>query len=366
MENSAAAGLRVPLIILTILACGAAIVVARTFLMPVILAFLLALTFSPIRRWAGRRGVPPFVTSVLVVASLLIGSLVCVMALAAPIQHYSENSERIARDVEWKLRGISQAIKEVSEASDKLEELSDAETGGEEPDKVVVEEGSMLSNVAVSAPSIIAQAVFTLVLLFFLLASGDLFYRKIVEVSPTFADKKRAMETTRQIEKKLSRYFLTVTVINSGLGVCIGVTFWLIGMPNPLLFGVAAALLNFIPFVGAIFGVVLSVAIGLVTFDTAGQAAIAGALYFMFTSVEGHFVTPYAVGRRLSLNPVIVLISVAFWGWAWSFIGMFIAVPVLISIRVLSGNIEWLQWLAIFLSSGDSIEEQERLQNRAA
>ena len=358
-----------PGVTLAILALTGAIVLARSFLMPVILAFLLAVTFTPIRRFLGRRGVPPVVTSALIVLTLFVGIGVAVMALSGPIRDYADEMPTIMRDMEIKLRGISEAVKKVSEAS---EELSNAASGAADAangdaETVVVASGpGLMSSLAVTAPAILAQALFTLVLLFFLVASGDMFYRKIVQSSATFQDKKRSMEIVRDIERKLSQYFLTVTVINACLGVAIGLTLWWIGMPNPALFGVAAFLLNFIPFLGAIVGIVLTVMIGIVSFDTVGQAFLAGGLYLFWTTLEGNFITPYAVGRSLKLNTVIVFIAVAFWGWAWSVIGMFVAVPLLITVRVFAENIPGLGGVALFLGGEEAPPPVEDDKARAA
>ncbi len=349
-----------PLTILAILGVIGAIVVGRAFLMPVFLAFLLSLTFSPIRRAMQRRKVPPFLTAFVVVTLLLVVAGGLVYALSGPVQNYAENGKTIVSDVERKLRGVSEAIEKVSEASDTVEQMAD---GPAKPDadvqRVVVDGPSLLTRFATTAPWIVAQTVFTLVLLFFLIASGDMFYEKLVAAAPTFRDKKRAISIAYDIERKLSRYFLTIAVINAGLGVAIGTALWLIGMPNPLLFGVVAFILNFVPYLGAITGVAATTFLAIVSFDTVGDAFLAGGLYLALTTLEGQFITPYAVGRSLELNPVLVFIAVAFWGWAWSVIGMIIAVPALITLRVFAEYIPKLQSLAIFLS-GESAEEASR------
>lgn len=378
MTDAAPARPNMALNILAFLAVIGAIVLGRSFLMPVVLGFLLSLTFSPVRRVLQRRGVPPWATATLVVVGLLIGSAGLIMALSSPAQEYVEDRETIASDVERKLRGISEAIEKVSDASEQVEKMASGEGGGdtastateavtqsedaseeeEEPQKVVVEGPSLVSRMAWGAPAVVAQVVFTLVLLFFLTASGDMFYEKIVQAAPTFRDKKRALGIAYDIERKLSRYFLTITIINAGLGIAVGTALWWLGMPNALLFGVMAFALNFIPFLGAIFGVVVTFAIGIVSFDTVGHAAVAAGAYLALTTLEGNFITPYAVGRSLKLNPVLVFLAVAFWGWAWSVIGMFVAVPALIALRVFAEKVPNLNWLAIFLSGQETPEEQ--------
>jgi predicted PurR-regulated permease PerM len=351
---------------LAILGLIAAVVLGRTFIMPVLMAFLLALTFSPIRRFLQRRRIPPPVSALVFVSTLVLGVGTLALVLSGPIQEYSADREAIAADVERKLRGVSEVIEKISEASDEVEGMagggqSDAgpDVSAEDaPQEVVVQGPSFLSRTLSTAPAVMGQIIFTLVLLFFLTASGDMFHEKLVQAAPTFKDKKRAIQIAYDIERELSRYFLTITVINAGLGVAVGLVLWALGMPNPLLFGVLAFVLNYIPFLGAIAGVMLTFLIGVISFDTVSSALLVAGAYLGLTTIEGQFVTPYAVGRSLKLNPVLVFIAVAFWGWAWSVIGMFIAVPALIVLRVFSDKIPALEGLGIFLSGNETAIEQ--------
>ena len=339
---------------LFVIAVGVIIVLARNFLMPLVLAFLLSLTFSPVRRWCERRRVPDGISAAVIVIGLLAVCAAAIGGLSGPLQNYAENAPSIMRDVEVKLRGISDLVDQVSEASDQVEELASSD---DQAPKVKLDNGpGLLTQAAITVPFVIAQLLLTLVMLFFLIASGDMFYEKIVAVNPTFRDKRRAIGIVYDIERKISRYFLTITTINSGLGLAVGLAFWFMGMPNPVLFGAMAFAFNFIPFLGAIAGVLISLAIGIVTFDTLGAAVVPAVVYASLTSIEAQFVTPFAVGRRLKLNPVAVFVAVAFWGWAWSVVGMFIAVPILIVVRAFSEKVAGLNGLGIFLSGrGDDL-----------
>ena len=360
---------------LAILGLIAAVVLGRTFIMPVFLAFLLALTFSPIRRFLQRRRVPPPVSALLFVFALVVGIGALAFVLSGPIQQYVADRATIAADVERKLRGVSEIIEKVAEASDEVQEMAEAGQSGAEtaapsdeaPQEVVVQGPSVLSRTLATAPSVMGQIIFTLVLFFFLTASGDMFHEKLVQTAPTFKDKKRAIQISYDIERKLSRYFLTITAINAGLGVAVGLALWGLGMPNPLLFGVLAFALNYIPFLGAIAGVLLAFFIGVISFDTVSSALLVAGVYLGLTTIEGQLITPYAVGRSLKLNPVLVFVAVAFWGWAWSVIGMFIAVPALIVLRVFSDKIPALEGLGIFLSGNETaLEQRASKEERAA
>ncbi len=183
-------------------------------------------------------------------------------------------------------------------------------------------------------------------------------YEKIVHVLPTLSDKKRAMRIARDIEQKLSTYLFTITVINIGLGIVIGTVMWAIGMPNPLLFGVAVFALNYIPYAGPATGVVLATVVGLISGDGLWLGALAGGSYILIATIEGHLITPYFVGRRLRLNTVVVFLSIALWAWLWSIVGMIVATPLLVGVRTFCEYIPSLEGVGAFLSArGDEQEE---------
>lgn len=217
--------------------------------------------------------------------------------------------------------------------------------------RVVVEGPGVATSLVGSAPGVVAQALFTLVLLFFLLASGDMFYEKIVQVMPSFRDKRRAVLIARDIERKLSHYLFTITAINAGLGLAVGIALWQLGMPNPALFGVVAFLLNYIPYIGALAGVLLTAGVGLVSLPDASDAFVAAGVFLALTSIEGQFITPVFVGRNLQLNTVVVFLSVTFWAWVWSVVGMLVATPLLVAVKVFCEHIPALEPVGLFLSA---------------
>lgn len=199
-------------------------------------------------------------------------------------------------------------------------------------------------------PAMVAQVVFALVLLFFLLSSSDLLYLKIIQSFDGFAEKRAAFNALREVEKNLGGYLGTVTFINAGLGASIGLAMWALGMPVPLLFAVLAFLLNFIPYLGAVMGVVLSALVALLWFDTLFSVLTVAGTYMLLTAIEGQLITPSLLARRLRMNTVLVFLSVAFWAWMWSFLGMLIAVPLLVALRVISEQIPGWHKFANLLS----------------
>lgn len=342
------------IIILAALAVLTALAVARVFIVPVILALLLALVFSPFCRWMWRRGIPEPVSAAAVVLLLLIGILATSTSLAVPVSTWIADAPRITREVEYKLRSITDVADAVMEASEQVEKATQPESeDGDGPVEVVVQQPSALSIIAFETPLIAAQTIFVLILLFFVLASGNLFYVRLVRVMPTFADKKRAIAIAYDIERELSRYLLSITAINAGLGVAVGAAFALLGMPSPVLFGLLAFALNYVPFIGALIGTGLAFFVALVVMPTAADALLTAAVFWSMTAIEGQFVTPWLVGRKLRLNTVVILVAVAFWAWLWSVMGMLMAVPLLVSFRVFCRHVPHLSTLEEFLSARD-------------
>lgn len=347
----------------------AAFAYASAFLTPVVLAFLLTLVFSPVRRFLDRVGLPSGFSALLIVGSLLAALVVGVLLLASPISGWIEDAPTIGRQIEEKVRSLRGSVEAVAEVGAKVDELASGnaiavdepgpDTVEDEVQEVVVQDQAMTTKLALVAPAALAQVMFTLVLLFFLLASGDMFYEKIVHVMPTLKDKRRAIKIAYDIERKLSRYLSTITLINAGLGVSIGLAMWLLGMPNPLLFAVIGFVFNFIPYIGALAGVAIATIVGFISFDEVSRAFLAGAVYFSLTTIEGQLVTPYFVGRSLKLNTVVVFLSVTFWAWLWSVVGMLIAVPVLVTIRTFCEHVPALENLGDFLSARHVEEENE-------
>ena len=346
----------------------AAIASARDFLMPVILAFLLALVFTPLRRSLNRIGVPSPVCAVLVLVVLTTGIGLGILMLTQPVTDYAARAPQIGRDIHAKLRSLSAPVAQLAEAGKQIDQIANVGSESSVP-KVEVAGGGLSAKLAAIAPVVGAQAMFILILLAFLIASGDMFYEKLVHVMPTFTDKRRALRIVFDIERRLARYLSTIALINLLLGVAVGITMWAFGMPTPELFGLLAFVLNFVPYVGAVVGISLSTLIALISFPDPWVSLLVGGSYLALTSLEGQFITPYFVGRVLTLNTVIVFVSIALWAWLWSVVGMIIAVPMLVVVRVFAEHIEALEPLGDFLTergAESSPPEEEPEEEHAA
>ena len=257
---------------------------------------------------------------------------------------------QIERKVAGTLAGVSHSLNGLIQANKKIGKMLEAPAADVQKVEVEVGENGFAAAVAGLAPTAVAEFVFTLALLLFLLASGDMVFEKLVHAMPTLHDKKRAVQIARDIERRLSHYLSTIAFINVGLGTAVGLAMWAIGLPRPLVFGVMAFLFNFVPYLGPLAGIGVVAAVALASFDWPGWALIAAGLYLAIAIVEGQAVTPYFVGRRLRLNTVVVFVAVSFWAWLWSAIGMMVAVPLLIAVRTFCEHIPGLEAVGDFLS----------------
>lgn len=333
----------------------AAIAAGRDFLMPVTMAMLLFFVFTPLRRFAERRGIPDAATAAGITLSILLAVGVIAYAASGPLSRAMSNMPIISAQLEQKFDSVRDSLSDLREAASRIDEAQSTDPGPEEPPAIrIQQEGeTTLGTVMHMAPLLMGQVLFTLILLFFLIASGDLLYLKIVQSFDRMRDKRGAYLALRQIEDSLGNYLGAITIINAGLGLAVGLTMWAWGMPGPLLFGIGAFLLNFIPYLGAITGVAISGIVALVVMPGLFWPAMVAASYLGLTSLEGQIITPYFVSRRLQMNTVVVFLGVALWAWLWSVIGMIIAVPVLVVIRVLAEHIPGWEKFGNFLAGDE-------------
>jgi predicted PurR-regulated permease PerM len=322
---------------------------ARDLLLPLTLAFLLALTLRPVVRYFERRGVPASLSAVVLVAAVIgvFGS--GLFFLSGPVAHWLDIAPEIGRDLSQKLSSLRSPVEAVVAASEQVENLT--EGGSSTVQKVVVQQPGLLSRAADNLAGSLAMLGLTLVLLLFLLSSGTLFYEKLISIMPRLSDKKKALRVVYDIESVVSRYLLTITIINIAVGALVAAAMAATGMPNPILWGVAAAILNFIPYVGALIGLGMISVVALLSFNTLGQALVPPLLYLGLHIAEGQFLTPIIVGRRLELNSVAILIALALWSWMWGIVGAVIAVPLLVCIKVFCDHFEGLTSFGEFLSA---------------
>lgn len=313
----------------------------RSLLLPIVLALLANFTLTPLVRGLVRLRVPQALAAALVLVVLLGGVGFGVRALFAPATEWIEQSPSRFAEIEQRLRELRKPIEQVSEATEAVEKLGN--DGEEKQAEVTVKPPSLFQTLASQTWAFFGSLVVVVVLLYFLLATGDAFLRKIVEILPRFRDKRLAVEIVRQIEGDVSRYLLTITAINACLGGVVAAAMWGVGLPSPVLWGVMAGVFNFVPVLGAFVGTAIVAGVSLLTFDTISQAVVAPLVFAACTGVEGLLITPTILGRRLTLSPVVVFAGLFLWSWLWGVPGALIAVPLLVVLKILFERIESLR-----------------------
>lgn len=321
--------------------------VGRSIFLPLALAMVLNFLLAPVVRFLKRLGLPTVVGAGLVLSGFLVVVAIGFYGLSGPASGWIQAAPQALQEVEWKLRGLRGPMEDVEKAAREVEKMAD---GGEEARQVAVEERRSLTRAILGQTTqVLAGAGVAFFLLFFLLASGELFLRKLVTVLPRLSQRKKAVTIVRRTEREVSTFLFTMTMINVGLGVVVGGAMFLLGMPNPVLWGVVAMLLNYVPYIGPLVGYIVVGLVALVTFDALGDALMPPLVYFGLNALEGNLVTPTVMGRELSLNPVVILVAVVFWGWLWGIPGALLAVPLLAIVKIAADNIDILRPVGEFL-----------------
>ena len=319
----------------------------RSFIVPLVLALLLSFLFNPLVRRLKRAHIPESVTAAAIVLALVSTVGYAAYALSGPASEWIARAPESIQRVESKLRKLRRPVEQVSRAAEQVEKA----TGGASSDAVKVEiQGQTLSAALFGGTqAFLASSLVICILSFFLLASGDLFLTKVIKVIPRLEDKKRAVQIARETEDQISAYLGTTAIINTIFGVVVGVAMWWLGMPNPALWGVVAGLTNFIPYLGGIACMLILGVVALIQFDSIGQALTVSGVFFALNTLEGNLITPLIVGRQLSLNPVVIFVSVLLWAWLWGIPGSLLAVPIMAAIKIMCDHIEGLGPIGEFL-----------------
>lgn len=335
-----------------LLVAGVALFFAKMVLLPLIIGMLLALTLSPLLRGGVRMGLPAPLVAVMLVLGIGGGLALGIYTLSGPASEIVDQAPGIGDRLKHKLRGFYESLEFAKTTAKEVEELAEGDAAGE-PQEVVVKQPGILNAAISSVTDMGLSIALALVLALFILSSDGMFHRRLAYALRGGVGEANALKILRDIERRISHYLLTVTMINLCLGASIATVFWLIGMPAPIFWGVLACALNFLPFIGAVIGAALAGAISIVTFPTLGEGLMAPGLYLLLTGLEGQILTPLILGRRMEVNTIVVFAAVIFWGWLWGMAGALLAVPILVVIKVICDNVDGCQGLGDMIGAGE-------------
>jgi predicted PurR-regulated permease PerM len=325
-----------------------ALYVGREIFLPIAFAAMLRLLLTPPMRVLTKLHVPKIVAALVLILGVVCTPVLIGFSVSGPAAEWIDRAPQSLGRIETRLTVLKRPFDELRRATQQVERITDNRSPGTtEP---VTVKGPSLSDYLFSGTrAFVAGLVTMVILLFFLLIAGDLFLRRLVEILPSFGDKKQAVEISNEVERNISLYLFTITMMNCLVGIATAAAVHFCGVSDPELWGVVAFLLNYIPILGPLCGVVLFFIVGVLTFDTLWQAALPAALYLVIHLIEGEGVTPMLLARRFTLNPVLVIFSLVFWHWMWGVPGMFLAVPMLAAFKIVCDRVRPLMALGHFL-----------------
>jgi len=338
------------LVTLTVIAVLVVCYFAREILAPTALALLLSLLFSPVVTALERLRLPRAVGSGIVVFALVLSASAAIASLAAPARDWVTKAPAAVHSVKQRMREWRGPFREAQEASDSLAALTQAP--GQTGNVVVKDQPPMIVGILSNTPHVLGAIAAVILLIYFFLSSGDNFLRRLVEIAPSMSEKRVVVSIARDVQREISRYLLTISIINFGLGCATAIAAMLWQVPNALLWGALACVLNFAPYIGAtITGCVLGI-VAFSTFDSLGHALAVPATFFLLAFIEGQLVTPTVIGHRLAVNPVVVFLWLVVWGWLWGIVGVLLAGPLLACFRIVCQHTEALR--PIYLLIGEA------------
>jgi predicted PurR-regulated permease PerM len=308
---------------------------AQPVIVPVLLAWAIATIVLPIVTWMQDHGVPRVLAAVLVTL-LLFCIIVSVLALlSTPVAYWLGRATEIGALIKQKLQTMGQPLVLLEE----LQKALSAIGTGESTLRVEAQQSTLVGTIfSILTPAVSQFILFLGALVFYLI------YQKRLRSTVVYLLRDRetrlaTLRTLNDIDENMTTYFGTFTIVNICLGLVTVALTWFVGLPNPLLWGVLAGLLNYIPYIGPAIVVTTLAVVGLVTYPTLGEVAVAPLIYIAMVTIEGQFITPAFMGRQLELNPFAVFLAIAFCTWFWGPIGAFLAVPLLMALTVTLSNV---------------------------
>ncbi|MFZ0132476.1 MAG: AI-2E family transporter [Desulfobacterales bacterium] len=302
---------------------------ARDLLIPIFIALYLTMFLQPMVRGLERVRIPPLIGAAVMVMLLLVLFFSAFVWLSTPAGEWLDRAPGLIKETKSKLYDVRKRVDVARKTTEQLKEMTDI--APEKNDKVVVEGPSLTQQVLGQAKNFSLAAFIVIVLLYLFLAWGGIFLTQLAQL---FGESQANRQMMLDIRREFGRYLFTITVINTVLGIITAaVTAWF-GLPNPWLWGVVAGTLNFIPYLGGAITTAILIIVSLVTHEKWLDILLPPLIFITINGLEGNIITPIILGKRLTLNPIIVFLSLLFWGWLWGVVGLFLATPILVTILI--------------------------------
>jgi predicted PurR-regulated permease PerM len=340
----------VPVLVLAVLAVGYTLWATQALLLPVLLGMFFALIGNPIIRLLGRLYVPRFLAALLVLSLGIFGTFVLGRELVSPAGEWLREAPRELRDIAPKLRKIAKPVQEAGKAAENIARAAGGE--GARPVQVVKTEADDPYRMLIATPLVAASILAVVLLTFFFMVYGGELLRHAIALLPGRQQQRMTVEIVQAIEHEISRYVLTISVINALVGlVYAGCLHLFLGVPldEALLWGTMAALLNYAPYVGPLIGILVMLLMGFVSYDGLVQSLLPAAIYLGLHTLEGQIVTPIVLGRRMAMSPLVLILALMVFGSLWGIIGLLLAVPLLVCVKLVLSRIEGMDGWAKLL-----------------
>jgi len=320
----------------------AVLYVASEIILPLVLAIVLKLLLQPLVRFLERIHIPRCIGAILTVLLVLAVFGGMISMLAGPATTWAGKLPEALPKLQDSLGFLKRPIDSIQDMVHQFDNLT-----GSQPmptaSAPAVKPMSLVSAVFSGTAVATSELLTTLLVLFYLLNSGETFLRRLVEILPRFKDKRHAVELSVDVERNVSIYLLTVTCINALVGCATGCVMWLCGVANPVLWGAVAFVLNFVPILGPTVGIVIFLMAGILSLGVTWWALLPVGLYFCIHIIEGEITTPMVLARRFTINPVAVILALIFWYWMWGVVGAILAVPMLAITKIICDDVRPLR-----------------------
>jgi predicted PurR-regulated permease PerM len=337
--------LSVSALILAVLAVVYALYVGKEVVLPVMLALVLKLLLQPIMEFLRKRlRMPGPLAALILIICLFCGIAAVVFTISGPASGWIAKAPEVLPLLKQKLVLLRGPIDYLQSALKELEEVATpASQTASVPTVAVKDTSNVARAIAWSTVTIVTRLFTTMIVLFFLLAAGDRLLRGLIEVLPRFSDKKQAADIAAEIQRQIGGYLFTITLMNTAVGVLTGFAMWGCGLGDPILWGAAAFLLNYVPILGPLTGIGMFLLAGIVALEWPWAALSPAGIYLLIHILEGEIITPLLLARRFTLNPVLVIVSLFFWHAVWGIPGALLAVPLLAIFKISADRVETLK-----------------------